>query len=307
MPRVAPMSRLPSSSRLPSAPLAALIVANALLAFGPLLVRLAAQGQGGVGPVSSAFWRLAIALPVLSVLAARSGTMRMGRGAVVAMVFAGVFFAADIASWHLGIVRTKLANATLFGNAASLVYPVYGFLVARMWPTRSQAAALVIAALGAALLLGRSAELSAANLIGDLLCITAGLFYAVYLVLIARARDGLAPLPLLALSTAAGVLPLLAIAWALGESIRPGDWTPLVALALGSQVFGQGLMVFALGRLSPLVVGLGLLTQPVVAATLGWSVFGERLSAADWIGAALIAVALVLVTLTPVPARATSA
>lgn len=283
-------------------PLAALLTANALLAFGPLLVRLA-----DVGPVSSAFWRLAIALPVLGVLAARSGSLRMGRGAVVAMVFAGVFFAADIASWHLGIVRTKLANATLFGNAASLVYPIYGFLVARMWPTRSQAAALVIAAVGAALLLGRSAELSTANLLGDLLCITAGLFYAVYLVLIARARDGLAPLPLLALSTAAGVLPLLAIAWALGESIRPGDWTPLVALAFGSQVFGQGLMVFALGRLSPLVVGLGLLTQPVVAATLGWSVFGERLSAVDWVGAALIAVALVLVTLTPVPARPTSA
>lgn len=291
-----------TSSRLPSAPLVALLTSNALLAFGPLLVRLA-----DVGPVSSAFWRLAIALPVLALLAARGGTLRMGRGAVLAMVFAGVFFAADIASWHLGIVRTKLANATLFGNAASLIYPIYGFLVARMWPTRWQASALVIAAFGAALLLGRSAELSAANLLGDLLCIAAGLFYAVYLVLIARARGALAPLPLLALSTAAGVLPLLAIALALGEPIWPGDWTPLLALAFGSQVFGQGLMVFALGRLSPLVVGLGLLTQPVVAATLGWSVFGERLSAADWIGAALIAVALVLVTLTPTPVGATSA
>mgnify|MGYP003351542287 CR=1 FL=1 len=33
----------------------------------------------------------------------------------------GVAFAADLASWHLGIVRTTMANATLFGNAASFV------------------------------------------------------------------------------------------------------------------------------------------------------------------------------------------
>ena len=47
--------------------------------------------------------------------------------------------------------------------------------------------------------------------------------------------------------------------------------------------------------LSPLVVGIALLTQPVVAATIGWLVYGERLGAADLVGAVLVAVALVLV------------
>ena len=46
-----------------------------------------------------------------------------------------------------------------------------------------------------------------------------------------------------------------------------------------------------------LVVGVGLLTQPVVSAAIGWTVYGERLALADGIGALLICAALVLIRL----------
>lgn len=274
----------------PKADFAALVAANALLAVGPLFVRVA-----DVGPVASAFWRMTLALPILALLAARSGIPRLSRGIVLALVLSGVFFAADLASWHLGILQTKLANATLFGNSTSLLFPIYGFLVARAWPSQRQGFALALAALGAALLMGRSYQLSPEHLIGDLLCVLAGIFYTLYFVLIARARATLSAWPLLALSTLAGAAPLLPLAVAMGESVIPVDWTPLIGLALCSQVIGQGLMVYVLGRLSPLVIGLGLLTQPVVAATIGWVVFGEHLGIADIVGAALVGLALVLV------------
>ncbi len=54
-------------------------------------------------------------------------------------------------------------------------------------------------------------------------------------------------------------------------------------------------MVYALGRMSPLVIGLSLLTQPITAALTGWLMFDETLSPPDLAGAALIALALVLV------------
>ena len=103
------------------------------------------------------------------------------------------------------------------------------------------------------------------------------------------------PLPTILLSTLFGLAPLLASAWFLGEAIWPGDWTPLVLLALCSQVVGQGLLVYAIGHLPPLVFGLGLLTQPVVSAAIGWSLYDERLGAVDIVGAVAIAAALVLV------------
>lgn len=272
----------------------ALILANIFLAFGPWLVRLS-----DVGPVAAAFWRLALAIPVLLFLAGFVGANRphISRALLVALTLGGLFFAADLAAWHYGIVRTKLANATLFGNAASFLYPVYGFLLARALPTGLQAGALLLAALGAALLMGSSYELSPEHLEGDLWSLLAGLLYACYLIAIDRARRTLAPMPVLALSTLAGALPLLICALALGERVLPSDWTPLLLLSVGSQLLGQGLLVYAVGHLSPLVVGLGLLTQPAITAITGWLVYDERLGAVDLFGAVLICIALVLIRL----------
>jgi drug/metabolite transporter (DMT)-like permease len=274
----------------------ALILANIFLAFGPWLVRLS-----DVGPVASAFWRLALAIPLLLLFARMAGErVSLGRGMTLIIVLGGLFFAADLAAWHYGILRTKLANATLFGNSASFIYPVYGFLVARALPVRMQVVALLLAAVGAGLLLGSSYELSPRNFTGDLFAMLAGLFYAFYLVSIDRARKTLAPMPVLALSTVAGAAPLLLFALLLGEQVLPGSWTPLVLLSFGSQVLGQGLLVYSIGHLSPLVVGIGLLTQPAISALIGWVAYRESLSLADMVGALLICLALVLIRL---PAR----
>jgi drug/metabolite transporter (DMT)-like permease len=272
------------------ADLAALVLANALLALGAMFVR-----NADVGPIASAFWRMALALPILALLAARSGMPRLTRNLLIVLVLSGVLFAADLASWHLGILRTTLANATLFGNSTSLLFPIYGFLVARAWPSQRQGLALLLAATGAVLLMGRSYQLSPENLVGDLLCLLAGVFYTIFVVIIARARSTLSAWPLVVLTTLASAVPLLLFAAFMGERVVPGNWTPLIGLALCSQVLGQGLTVYVLGRFSPLVIGLGLLIQPVVAAAIGWGIFGERLGAADIIGAGLVCLALVLV------------
>ena len=281
------------STRTPSwAPVAAVVAANVFLATGPLFVRLA-----DTGPVAAAFWRIALAAPVLLAAAAMLGErpIRAGRGLWGAIALAGLAFALDLGSWHVGILGTTLANSTLFGNSATLIYPVYGFLAARAWPSRTQGAALALAALGGGLLLGRSAELSPQNLVGDLFCLLAGVLYAAYFILMARVRATVAPLSALGLSTAASVAPLLALALLLGERVMPGDWTPLLLLTLCSQLIGQGLLIYAIGHLTPLVVGLALLIQPVVSATIGWAWFDERLGLPDIAGAVLIAAALVLV------------
>lgn len=273
-------------------PFAALLLGNIALAFGPWFVRAA-----DVGPVAAGFWRLALGVPMLFaiLLVGRTRALDGTRGLWGVLILAGVAFAADLAAWHVGILHTTLANSTLFGNSATLMYPIWGFLVARAWPTRQQGLALALAAIGAGLLLGRSYELSPQNLFGDLLCLLAGALYTVYFILMARARTTMAPLPALAWSSLFGTLPLLIFAWALGERIWPDNWSVLLGLALASQVIGQGLMIYALGHLSPLVVGIALLTQPIVAGTVGWIVYDERLGVPDFVGAALVAVALVLV------------
>lgn len=271
---------------------AALLLANVLLAFGPVFVRMS-----DVGPVAAAFWRIALAAPVLVVATAAVGWRPAGLGRAVwwALGIGGLCFAGDLAAWHVGILKTQLANATLFGNSATLFYPVYGFLIARAWPSRTQGFALFLALLGAGLLMGRSMQIAPGHLVGDLLCLLAGILYTAYFATMAKARDTMAPIPALTLSTLASLLPLLIFANVLGEQVMPHDWTPLVLMALSSQIIGQGLMIFALGQMSPMVIGIALLTQPVMAATIGWVWYNERLDGVDMIGAVAVAVALVLV------------
>jgi drug/metabolite transporter (DMT)-like permease len=272
----------------------ALFVGSSALALGPWLVRLSE-----VGPVAAGFWRLALALPFLFVIARVAGqpVHWPGRTLGILIAFAAFFFAADLAAWHTGIHMTKLANATLFGNTASFAFAAWGLWLVRSWPSPFQGAALGLAALGSVLLMGSSAELSLRNLHGDLLALAAGLLYAGYLIAVERAREKLAPLPLLLLSSAMGAAMLLPVALVFGEQIIPENWTFIVVLALSSQVLGQGLLVYAIGALPPLVVGLVLLTQPAISAIIGWIAYGERLQPLDWVGAAAIAAALVLVRL----------
>lgn len=289
---VTPETKIMPSPRTPRRAIAAVIVANVALAFGPWFVRLA-----DTGPVAAAFWRIALALPVLVVAAMWNDRRAIGRVGfvLVPLLIGGLAFAVDLGTWHIGIRRTTLANATLFGNCAVLIFPIYGFVAMRRWPTRGQGAALLLAAIGGMLLLGRSAELSSRHLAGDLFCLLAGVLYAVYFIAMRRVRQTMAPVPALALSSVASVVPLLLLATALGESIWPQAWGPLVALALVSQIAGQGLMIYALGHLSPLVVGLALLVQPLVGATIGWAAYGERLTMLDAVGAVLVAIALAMV------------
>lgn len=275
----------------------ALLLANLILPLGPVLVRLS-----DVGPVAAAFWRLAIALPFLLLLA-RPGLTRTPptRGEWCALVLAGVMFAADLAAWHLGILYTKVANATVFGNLSGLFLPAWALLVLRQKPRPMQAAALSLAAIGALIMMGGSYDLSIGNLKGDLLCLLAGILYTAYLLVVQKVRGRLESWSILAMSSTVSAPLLLLCALALGERVMPGNWTPLIALALSSQVVGQGLLTYAIGWFSPLIIGVSLLLQPAVAALLGWMLFDEWLSPTDLIGMSAVAAALVLVRL---PSRA---
>ena len=274
----------------------ALLVGNLALACGPFLVR-----NSGVGPVAAGFWRLAIAVPFLWAIAwmFRQPAHMPRKPIAIAIGVAALFFAADLAAWHAGILMTKLGNATLFGNISSFFFAAWGLWLVRKWPTGIQAAALSLAALGCGLLMWGSAELSSANLRGDLLAALAGLLYTGYLILVERTRGELQPLPLLFLASLIGAAFLLPAAIIAGERIVPDDWTGLVALALCSQLVGQGLLVYALGHVPPLIVGIAMLTQPALSALLGWVYYGEMLTGRDWLGAAMIVMALIMVRMRP--------
>ena len=270
---------------------AALMGGNVALAVGPWFVR-----HADTGPVSAGFWRLLLAVPLLFglALANREKVTGFSRGTWLAMAGAGVFFGLDIASWHIGIGMTRMANATLFGNSGSLVVIAVGLYALHRAPRRSEWLAFALAIAGSAVLLGRSLEIGRTTLVGDLFCITAGLLYAGYILLLQKPRAHLGSWSLVAWSSVAGAPVMLVTALLMGEPLWPTAWWPLIALALLGQVTGQGLLIYAMRHFTPLVFGLALLTQPAIAVALGWLAFGEVLTLVDFTGMVMVGLGLAL-------------
>lgn len=270
----------------------ALLLGNIAIAFGPLLVRYA-----DTGPVATGFWRVALAAPFLALLGYHAGfrISNLSRPLVALNMGAGLFFGIDIVAWHIGIFQTKLGNATLFANCASLLLVIYSVIMARKLPGRLQIGAVILAFAGGALLMGQSIELSRHHFVGDILSLSAGIFYTFYLVMMIRVRATVESFGALALASACAALLLLLVAVLLGERIIPVNWTPLLILAFSSQIFGQGCLTYALPHYSPLVIGLALLLQPALSACAGWIAFGEMLTPFDFVGGMMVMVALVLV------------
>jgi drug/metabolite transporter (DMT)-like permease len=270
---------------------AALLGGNVALAVGPWFVRHADSG-----PVSAGFWRLLLAVPLLFLLARanREALTGYSRATWLAIAGAGVFFGLDIASWHIGIEMTRMANATLFGNAGSLVVIAVGLYALHRAPRSGEWLAFALAIGGSAILLGRSLEIGRSTLIGDLFCIAAGLLYAGYILLLQKPRATMGSWALVAWSSVAGVPVMLAVALYLGEPVWPSTWWPLLSLALLGQVAGQGLLIYAMRHFTPLVFGLALLTQPAIAVAVGWLAYGETLVMVDFLGMVMVAAGLAL-------------
>lgn len=282
----------PAPSR--ALPFTALIIGSACLAFGPLLVRLS-----DVSPVSAAFWRLGLATPLLLLATFAFGsrqalpslrTIPWGLAAL-----AGLFFGADLPAWHFGILQTTTANATLFGNGAAFLLAGWAMIWGGEPADRQNLASLALALVGTLLLLGASAEIGTAHLVGDLLCLLGTSLYTGYLIILMRLRSRFATGTILTIATAVAAVVVLPFALLAPGSFWPTDWSPVLTYAVTSQFIGQGLVIFATGSLPAAVVGVGLLVQPILSAASGWLIFGETFNLTQGTGAAIICLALVLV------------
>ena len=270
-----------------------LLAGGCAIAFAPIFVRLA-----DTGPVASAFWRCALAVPVLWLWSWKNGAgFTSGRGKVnptpfLPLVLAGLFFAADLGVWHFSILYTSVANATVLANLAPIFVTLAGWLFWRRKVTGTFLAGMFVAIAGMFVLVGPNFAAGGRPLVGDALGALTAVFYAGYFLAIKAARDaGESTARLMVWSTTITAIVLLPIALAMPQPFLPSSaagWWVLVGLALVSQVLGQGLIAYAFAHLPASLSSVSLLIQPVMAALFAWALFGEAIGPAQFAGAALV-------------------
>lgn len=272
-------------------PLAALISGGVAIGGSPIFVRLSE-----VGPLATGFWRVALALLPLILVAVfkgnRTGGARpAGLADIGLLALPGIFLATDLMTWHLSLHLTSVTNATLLANVAPLFVALIGWLFFRARISGIFLVGLATAIIGIVTLKGGVASLAHGDLRGDSLAVTAALFYAGYILVIGRLRGRFDTLQIMLWSSGVAAVCLLPIALIGEGTLFPPSlygWLILIGLAFISHAGGQAAIAYALAYLPPAFSSLTLLLQPVVAAILAWGLLGEAIGLFQVIGGAIV-------------------
>ena len=261
----------------PLVALLALIASAAAMGISPVFVR-----EAGVGPYTSAFYRVFLALPLLWTWARLE---RRGPGAAVdpgwtrAQVAAGVFFTIDLFFWHLACLKTTIANATLLATMAPVWVMLLSMVIGEK-VTRPMLVGLAVCVAGGAVLVGSSWRYAPERLIGDLYGIATSVGFGLYFLAVRVARREASAGVILWRSSIVTAALLGLVALTLENAWSPatlGGVAALIAMASISHVGGQGLLAYALGHLSAAFSSLVIFLEAIAAALFGWLFFDESL------------------------------
>ena len=281
-----------TSDRTARIALIALLVGALGIALSPIFVRLSE-----IGPVATAFWRIGFAMPVLfvwMVLESRSDNpprRPSSRRDYLRLIWAGLFFAGDLAVWHWSIQFTSVANSTLLANFAPIFVTLVAWAVFKERFSRTFIGGLALAIGGAIVLMGESMNLSASHIVGDALGIVTAMFYAGYILSVGRLRADFSTATIMTWTGLVSGLALLPLTLLSGESLIPPSlygWTVLAALGVISHAGGQSLIAYALAHLPPAFSSVSLLLQPAAAAIFAWILLAEPLSFLQALGAVIV-------------------
>src|SRR3954466_13346033 len=153
------------------------------IAFSSILVR-----QAAVAPSTAAVFRCAYALPVLAWLAwrERRRLRPRPRRAGALGVAAGVFFAADLITWHHAIEAVGAGLATVLANLQVALVPLAAWAVLDERPGRRVLATLPVVLLGIVLISGvlEDGAYGKDPVAGAVFGVAAGATYAGFLLLL---------------------------------------------------------------------------------------------------------------------------
>lgn len=248
-----------------------------------------------------AFWRTALALPVVGILALLAGRDQWralaDRSVRRPAIAAGVLLGAHFALWVPSVSFTSVASST----ALVATQPVWAALIARRRgeDVPHQAwVGIAVAMAGVVALSGIDLSISPRALLGDLMALAGGMLSAAYVTVGFDARRVLSTGTYTLVCYSVASVALLGVCLAGGQALSGYDedtWLILLALTLGPQLLGHTLINRVLGTTSPTLVSVAILFEIVGAAILAWLFFDEVPPASALPAGVLIAAGIVLV------------
>ena len=255
-------------------PLLVMLLAVVAMSWAAPMIRLASAP-----PLAIAAWRLTFAslvlAPVFLLGDCRIEWARLGGPERRIAVVAGVALALHFASWITSLRLTSVAASAVLVSLS----PVFAWVFSRAFlgerPSRLQAAGILLAIAGAAVIaLSDARKAGHAALVGDLLALAGAVFGGAYFVIGRRLRAHLGLVAYITPVYAVAAVVLLGWATLRHEAFvayPAGDWLIFAGLALGPMLVGHGGLNYALRYLPAYTVNVAALGEPVGATLIAWT------------------------------------
>lgn len=273
------------------------VVAAVTYGLNPLFA-LPLLGRG-MDTSSILFFRYVLAIPIIALMAAVwRKSLKVSRRQFGILVLLGIMMGAS----SLGLFESYRYMDAGIASTLLFVYPVMvAFIMAAFFHEKlSTATAISIAmACGGIVLLYNGEGGASLSLLGTMWVFISALTYALYIVGVNR--SGLNRVPTLTVTfyvLCAGMLVFAVNLLASGDIVFPPDalsWGCVGGLALLPTAFSLVCTTVAIGAIGSTPTAILGAMEPVTALIIGVFVFGERLSARDYVGVLLILVAVMLV------------
>ncbi|MBN2115850.1 MAG: DMT family transporter [Anaerolineales bacterium] len=265
------------------------------LSFSAMFVRWA----NAPGPVT-AFYRLFFSTFLLLPFFAPRIRMNsaIASPSIAFPLLAGIFTALDLGLWTASLTYTTASNATLLGNTAPLWVALGAWLILKQKLTPVFWRGLVLALLGAALIMGTDFILHPRFGIGDAMAVTTGLFYAGYFLCTEKSRvhfDAVSHIWIVGVSASISLFVINMVLHYPLSGYPAQTWLIFLATAVVSQLIGYISLAYALGHLPASVVSPTMILQPVVTTLLAIPLLGEVPGIWQGAGGALALVGIYIV------------
>ena len=205
----------------------------------------------------------------------------LGRSGLGAATLAGALLAAGYTFQTLGLERTSVSSAGFVTGMYVVLTPILAFACFRLRISRRAWGGVALATLGLALLAG----VRGGGLVGNLLVLTGAAVYSLQILLMERYAplyDALA-FTLVELLVAFLGLTVLAVP----TLAVPHGWTvwgALLVTGIFASALGFLVQTWAQSRTTATRAALVFTLEPVWAAIFGFSLAGDRLGPASWVG-----------------------
>jgi len=233
----------------------------------------------------------------LSLARYRSDTLQLIRCRTLPVVGSGIILALHFVTWISSLSHTSVASSTLLvaTNPVFVGLGVWLILKERVHPRLVTGTAV---ALTGTLLISYSDLASGEHaLYGDFLAVTGAVAVSGHLLIGRRLLQDSALIPYITsvYTIAAVVLVFLALSAGqnlFGHSLR--DYFLFLALAVGPQLLGHSSFNYSLKQISPSVLALVLLAEPVGASLLAYFVLDEIPPSATYFGGSVIIIGVAI-------------